>query len=77
MTWQKILYYANRHSAQTTTEEGIFIYDNLMTLLNERIGEIMGCRIELERRETKSRDKRVAEHARQGKYGIRPKAPRS
>lgn len=49
------------------------VYDNLMTLLNERLGEIMGVRIELEKREAASRTKRIAEHVRQGATGVRPK----
>lgn len=71
MKRSQVLYYANRQTSRTTTEEGALIYDNLMVLLNERAGEIMGVRIELERRETRSRAKRVAEHARQGSYGRR------
>lgn len=44
-----------------------------MRILDTRLGELYAVRIELEKREAKSRDKRVAERLRQESYGVRRK----
>lgn len=71
MKWKDLLYYANRETSRTSSDAGAMIYDNLMALLNERLGQIMGLRIELERRESKSRERRTALYARDARRGQR------
>lgn len=70
MKWQTILYYANHHG-RLETDASILIFDALMQLLNKRLGEIMGLRVELERREARSRQRRMAHKAGQERYGTR------
>lgn len=71
MTKRDVLALASRGGAQMPTDQAALFFDALAELLNKRIGELYGLRIELERREATARRKRIANRARQECHVIR------